>query len=276
VTGRVPAQVALLAGLGALVLRPPRCVVSVLARRREDILFHVPTRAPVVALTLDDGPHEEVTPRVLEVLRRDGARATFFLLGDRAAARPAVLRAIAGEGHELGNHLWTDAPATRLSTSELERELLRTHAVLAPHASPRLFRPGSGWIGREKVAAARRHGYSCVLGSLYPYDAQVPLSSLTVRDLVRRARPGAILALHEGTADRARIVRRLDGLLAGLARRGYAVVSVSELVARAASEEARGRAQPPPAGAALRSAPDGSRSSCRWRATPRSGRPVPK
>jgi peptidoglycan/xylan/chitin deacetylase (PgdA/CDA1 family) len=219
-----------------MVLRPPFCLIRLAARWRPDILFYVPTGQRLVALTLDDGPDDALTGDVLDVLGRHDARATFFVLGHRAQARGALIRRIVDEGHEVGNHGWTDTPAWRLSQPEFERQLLETQSVLRPTVAARLFRPGSGWIGRRKVAICERHGYRCVLGSLYPYDAHLPLGRLVADDLVRRTRPGAILLLHEGDPSRRSVVDALDALLAGLRRRGFEVLSVADLSARTRSQ----------------------------------------
>src|SRR5205085_10612428 len=109
-----------------------------------------------VALSLDDGPL--VTSPTLEVLAAHQARATFFLIGERATERD-VLR-VRGAGHEVGNHGWRDEPAVRLSDAAFEQQLLRTQEVLGP---ARLYRPGSGWIRPSQTAIAERHGYRCVL-----------------------------------------------------------------------------------------------------------------
>jgi peptidoglycan/xylan/chitin deacetylase (PgdA/CDA1 family) len=219
--------------IGGLVARPPDWAVRGIGRLLPGILFSRSTSTPLVALTLDDGPHRALTPRVLEVLERHGASATFFLLGSRAAAAPALVRRLQAEGHEVGNHLWEDRPSALLSPAEFERQLVRTHRSLAGGSAVRLFRPGSGWVTPGQLAIARRHGYRCVLGSIYPWDAHLGHGRLVTADVLRRARPGAIVILHEGRPDRSGVVDMLDTLLAGLADRGLRTVSVSTLLAAA-------------------------------------------
>jgi peptidoglycan/xylan/chitin deacetylase (PgdA/CDA1 family) len=216
------------AGLvAAVVLRPPAAVIRLIARARPDIVFEVTHPARRVALSFDDGPDRLVTPRLLDALRRHHARATFFFLGSRAEASPDVVQRAVSEGHEVGNHLWRDERAAGLSDAEFERSLVRTQRALGVPAAS--FRPGSGWIGPRKTAIARRHGYRCVLGSIYPYDAQVTLRPRVVADVARRARPGAIIVLHEGRPDRAGVVAAVDDLLRRLHARGYEAVAVREL-----------------------------------------------
>jgi peptidoglycan/xylan/chitin deacetylase (PgdA/CDA1 family) len=213
-----------------MVLSPPFPLVRLAAAVRRDVLFFVETNERVVALTLDDGPHPLVTPRVLDVLSRHGARATFFLLGSRAEGHPSVVRRIAAEGHELGNHTWEEECSACLPPLRFEQSLSRTHRVLTRFGAVCLFRPGSGWTTRRIVTVAERHGYRCVLGSVYPQDARVPFRRWIVKDVLRRARPGAIIILHEGTIERARVTGVLDEVLRALRHRGYRVTTVSDLL----------------------------------------------
>ena len=127
--------------------------------------FAVPSRSPRFVLTFDDGPDPTTTPALLEVLRRRGARATFFLIGARAAAHPELVARIAAEGHEIGNHTWRDEPTWRLSLGEFRDGLRATQRVLEAHGPVRWYQPGTGWPTRHHVAIAEQEGLRCVLGS---------------------------------------------------------------------------------------------------------------
>ncbi len=208
--------------------RPARA----LARRYPDVLFAVPTARPAVALTLDDGPDPEVTPRVLDVLAAARARATFFVLGEAALAHPALLDRAVAEGHELGNHGWRDRPAHRLPLPAFADDMRRTHAVLAAHAPVRFMRPGSGLIRRDQRAALPGLGYRCVLGSAYLWDAQLPQGPRLGAALARLAAPGAIVIVHEGPG-RTRAPAMVAALLERLAARGLAATTVADLLGSA-------------------------------------------
>jgi peptidoglycan/xylan/chitin deacetylase (PgdA/CDA1 family) len=210
-----------------------RLAVRLTAWLRGDITFFVAASDPVAALTLDDGPDPSLTPRVLDLLRAHGARATFFLIGSRAERHPELVRSIRDAGHEIGNHMWRDERASALSDADFERSVLLTERTLGELGPTRLLRPGSGFVGRRKVRLAERHGYRCVLGSVHPFDAQVR-SPRWMADVVRALlRPGVIVILHEGSPSRTHVLAALDDILSDARRRGCSIVPAGELLRRA-------------------------------------------
>lgn len=195
---------------------------------RGRVLLAVPTREPRFAATFDDGPDPATTPALLDVLRRHGARATFFLLGERAAAHPELVARVVAEGHEIGNHTWRDEPTWRLGLDVFRRNLRRTQGVLAAHGPVRWFRPGSGWPTRGHVRVAEDEGLRCVLGSAVAIAGSGAGTATTAAWLDPVVRRGTVLVLHEGP-HRAGVARTVDGLLARTARRGLSAVTLSEL-----------------------------------------------
>ncbi len=214
--------------LGTLILRPLR-VIRLLARRHPEVLYYTDTEEPLVALTIDDAPHPALTPAILDVLAEHRARATFFVLGERVSGNERILGRIAEEGHELGNHLMADVPSIRLSAEEFERELLQTHRLLSPFGPVRWFRPGSGWFSQRMIGQLERHGYRCALGSAYAYDCHIPSAWYASRHILLNTRPGSVIVLHDGSESRWRTVATLEYVLPELGRRGYRVVTLSEL-----------------------------------------------
>lgn len=229
--GVAPMAVLCALAVGTLTLRP-RPVIRWLAARHPDVLFYADTGEPLVALTVDDSPHPALTPAILDALAEHGARATFFVIGERVAGNERIVRRIVEEGHELGNHLMADAPSVRLPAEEFERQLLLTHDLLSPFGRVRWFRPGSGWYSRRMVEQLGRHGYSCALGSAYAYDCHIRWTRYVSSHILLNTRPGSVIILHDGSEGRERTVRALRRLLPELRRRGYRVVTLSELADR--------------------------------------------
>src|SRR5215207_9336535 len=128
-----------------------------LSRRFPDVLFEQANAGRLVALTFDDSPHATSTPRILDVLAAHDARATFFMIGEHIVGNEEVVRRLVNEGHELGNHMLSDAPSARLPAAEFERQLRQTHELLAPFGSVRWFRPGHTWFNHRMLAQIQRH-----------------------------------------------------------------------------------------------------------------------
>ncbi len=102
---------AALLGVGLLVFWvEPLSVLSAIERFTPNIIYRVRTHRPVVALSFDDGPHPTFTLEVLEILHRHDAKATFFLIGERALRHPEVVSQIKAAGHEVGNHYFRNGP----------------------------------------------------------------------------------------------------------------------------------------------------------------------
>lgn len=156
----------------------------------------VATVRNAMALTFDDGPDPEWTPRLLELLARYGAKATFFVLGQNAARYPDLIARIAAEGHEIGNHTWSHRPLPDLSRAEIAEELARTAAAIGPKAVP-LMRPPYGDFDRRANAVVRRLGYRPVLWSAASGDWEASGASAMAEQVLANARPGAIALFHD-------------------------------------------------------------------------------
>lgn len=224
--------------LAAAAILRPGLVVRWLSRQFPEVLFHRPTRERVVALTFDDSPHETLTPRLLDLLAAYDARATFFMIGNQIPGNEDVVRRMVGEGHELGNHMMADEPSHRLSLDEFERQLLQTHALLEPFGGARWFRPGHGWFNRAMLQRVHRHGYRCAMASTYAYEFLAVSGPCAARQILLNIRPGAVIVIHDGAADRVRTVEAMRLLLPALRNRGYRVVTLSELDALAEPRQA--------------------------------------
>ncbi len=117
-----------------------------------------------------------------------------------------------------------------LSPSAFESSLLVADSALRRFATPRWMRPGSGWYNERMISTIRKHNYRCALGSVYPFDPQIPVASYSVRVILRQVRPGSIIILHDGGYKGRNTVKVLARLLPELARRGYNVVTLSGLL----------------------------------------------
>ena len=216
--------------LGVFLFRP-HWIVATLARRSPQVVYFVETQERAVALTIDDGPDPVTTARILDLLRRHGAHATFFLIAGRVPGNEEVVARMVAEGHEIANHMMADRPSILLSPAEFERELMEAHRILSPFGPVRWFRPGSGWYNDAMLSVLREHGYRCALGSVYPFDPQIPSAWFATRYVLWNVHPGDVIVLHDRGGRGERTIAALTGILTELGRRGFRVVTLSELVA---------------------------------------------
>jgi peptidoglycan/xylan/chitin deacetylase (PgdA/CDA1 family) len=156
-----------------------------------------------VALTFDDGPHAEGTPAVLEELARHGASATFFLVGEQVARRPALAREIVDAGHEVAVHGYRHTLLLRRRVRELGDDLDRAIAAItdATGVVPSLYRPPYGIFSSGGLAHVRDRGWRPLLWSTWGRDWE---RRATAQSIARRAtsglRPGDVVLLHDSDA----------------------------------------------------------------------------
>jgi len=198
-------------------------------------IWRGPREHRAVSLTFDDGPDPEWTPRVLDVLAREGVRAAFFLIGRRARRAPEQARRIADSGHDLGNHTWSHPSLWRCGPAHTEREIADGHAAIADAAGapPRFFRPPWGKTNLAMFGVARELRTPCVFWTVQPESRRPVVPAEQERRGLARARAGAIYDLHDADgvpgAGR-RLVEYLPALIAGLRAQGYALVPLRELL----------------------------------------------
>lgn len=226
----------LLAGAACVLALQPLVAFRVLGWVFPRIVWRVETRAPLAALTFDDGPDPVWTPQVLAILARGRVHATFFLIGENARRHPDLVARIREAGHAIGNHTDTRRPTVLVPAVSFEADLLRAEATLdLAVARPKLFRPASGWIRPAQLDAAIRHGYTCALGSAYPYDPRRPPESYIRWLVAKNLAPGVIVILHDSGGDRSRTVTALPGILEAAREKGLRLVTLLELLAASAS-----------------------------------------
>ena len=208
----------------------PLFFLPVLERLTPKIVYRVRTELPLVALSFDDGPHPDFTPQVLDILQRYDARATFFLIGDRALRHPAAVASIRAGGHEVGNHYFGNVSTLFHSGGAFVRNLEQTEAALGLTAKPALFRPPGGIAWPRQIQLAEARGYTCALGCAYPHDPMHPpvwyIRWLVEKNLV----PGAIVILHDGISNPSRSIQALPHILEAGRRKGLRFVSISEVI----------------------------------------------
>ena len=205
-----------------------------------------------VAITFDDGPDPEWTPKILDVLKQNGAKATFFLIGAEVEKFPGIAKRIYNEGHEIGNHTFTHPDISTISKRYFEVELNLTERLFESKlgVKPVLMRPPYAIDEAPDTAdqvrpleIAQDLGYIAVGEKIDPNDWRdnPRRSAKEIADDVlanlppcapKNLRCGNIILLHDGGGDRSQTVIALGMILDGLKERGYQVVPVSELMGK--------------------------------------------
>ena len=195
------------------------------------------TDQPQVALTFDDGPDPEITPRVLDMLAEYDARATFFVIGRHLEKHRALGERIHREGHELGNHSWQHSYLLNFSSAaghgvEMDRCSQLIKSVTRSDREP-LYRPPVGLKSPAMARAAHKRNLDVAAWSIHSRDTFARDPRAVANGVVRRIRPGDIVLLHDGhdrdNQHRLLILEALPLLLQGLRERGLKSVTVSGL-----------------------------------------------
>ena len=189
-----------------------------------------------IALTFDDGPDPEVTPRIVEMLAAADVRATFFPVGDAAAAHPDVVLAAVASGHRLGNHTWSHPVGFWfLPPARLAREIDRAQRLLTDLGGrpPRWFRAPAGIRSPWLEPQLARRGLGLVSWMRRGYDTVATDPGRVTARLVGRLEAGDVLVLHDGSAARTTggrpvVLEVLPRVLDAMATRGLTSVALPD------------------------------------------------
>jgi peptidoglycan/xylan/chitin deacetylase (PgdA/CDA1 family) len=188
------------------------------------VITHFQTASKQVWLTIDDGPADD-TPAVLEILARNGAKATFFVKGTLAASRPDLVRTIINAGHTVANHSHTHPSGTFwcLPRRAIAREIQSCNDTLRSiaGAAPRWFRAPVGMKNPGVHPELAKRGMRLIGWSARGFDGVMSNTSRVIDRIAKDATPGGILVVHQGLPQSPAVI---DGLLATLKSRGYEFV----------------------------------------------------
>jgi len=192
-----------------------------------------------VALTFDDGPRPPYTGQILDVLKKEGVRATFFILGDNARRFPELVRRIEIEGHRIGNHgmdhgiLMFASGRDAVAQVEASDLAIRDAGVTDPAL---LFRAPHGWLSPAAYRAIGHRGYRVTGWSKGVWDTAQPGVEVIVSRTLEVLRPGRILLFHDGWAgpheeDRSQTAPALTRIIRETKARGLEFVTVEQMLA---------------------------------------------
>jgi len=196
-----------------------------------NLVWHGDYMSDSVYITFDDGPHPEYTPKILDILKKHDAKATFFLVGEWAKKYPEIVGRIHEEGHELGNHTYSHSDGMVVDELRIEKEIAGTDRLIrgASNSIPRYFRPPFGFFNFRFIRLAEKLGYKTVLWTFDVGDWGKISSDAMTKKVLDRARGGSIILLHDGGGNREELVEALPGMIVGLRAKGYKISPLSEI-----------------------------------------------
>jgi peptidoglycan-N-acetylglucosamine deacetylase len=185
----------------------------------------------VIALTFDDGPWPESTVQVLDILKKNNIKGTFFVIGQNLKNFPDLGKKIVADGHVIANHTWhhwyhffnQQAAAYEIDrTSDLIFQVTGVKTTL--------FRPPGGMLHNGLAAYARSKKYTVVMWSADSIDYKLPAVPRLVNNVIRDSKPGGIVLMHDGGGNRSRTVKALPQIIENFRKQGYSFVTVPELL----------------------------------------------
>lgn len=200
------------------------------------VLNRLPAGSNAVSITFDDGPNPVATPRILDVLRDEGVHATFFVLGSHAERWPELVRRMAVEGHQLGNHGYWHRKLHRRTPAYVRDDLVRG-TIAIEHASggvrPHLFRAPHGFRNPWVTPIAASLGQRTIGWSLGVWDSARPGATEIARRALDGLSAGSILLLHDGDGydpdgDRLQTAEALPTIIRGVRARGLTFSTLPE------------------------------------------------
>lgn len=193
------------------------------------LLRNVDPTKPMIALTYDDGP-SAVTAKILDSLEANGARATFYMVGNRMGNHQSTIQRMQALGCELGSHTWNHVYLTRLSAEGIHGNLNQLDSSLQTIAGVRsvTMRPPGGFINSSVQSALASYGQPAIMWSIDTLDWKTRNAQSTINTVLGNVKDGDIILMHDlygATADASAV------LIPELMNRGYQLVTISELAA---------------------------------------------
>jgi peptidoglycan/xylan/chitin deacetylase (PgdA/CDA1 family) len=191
----------------------------------------LPENQKVIALTFDDGPWPDTTIQVLNILKENNVKGTFFVVGQNVKNYPDLVRRVIADGHAIGNHTWhhwyhfMNPKAAAYEVDNTTDLIYQTTGV-----KTNLFRPPGGIMHNGVAAYARNRKYAIIMWSSDSLDYARPSVPRLVNNVFSTARPGGIVLLHDGGGNRSQTVQALPEIIHRFRQQGYSFVTIPELL----------------------------------------------
>ncbi|MBQ8399122.1 MAG: polysaccharide deacetylase family protein [Clostridia bacterium] len=185
-----------------------------------------------ISLTFDDGPHEEYTEEILDILKEYHVKATFFIIGENAQRHPQIVQRIKREGHCIGNHTYSHDHIARQSKETFLQDVRKNQQLLEHYtAECTLFRPPEGVCDEKVLSVSNDFDYDIILWTVDTGDWRAPAKEQIVQTVLDHVKSGDIILMHDYVAGKSHTPDALRVLLPQLLEQGYTFVTVKDLIA---------------------------------------------
>jgi peptidoglycan/xylan/chitin deacetylase (PgdA/CDA1 family) len=191
----------------------------------------LPPEKKVIALTFDDGPWPNSTAKVLDILKKNRIKSTFFVVGQNVKNYPDLTKQIVADGHIIANHTWHHW-YHQMNAQAAAYEVANTGDIIYQTTGVRtsLFRPPGGIMNNGVAAYAKNNKYAVIMWSADSMDYSRPAVPRLMNNIFREAKPGGIVLMHDGGGDRSNTVKALPEIISRFRKQGYEFVTVPELL----------------------------------------------
>lgn len=206
---------------------------------RKGTFYRANVSKKVIALTFDDGPSLEWTPKILDELKKAGIKATFFMVGKHIQEYPEVAKRLVNEGHDVGIHTFNHPVLVFSDITTLQKEITDTEEIIKTTTgkTTKLFRPPKAWLSKMEKERIRALGYKIVLWRLNSKDWVTFDDKYMARFIIKNVRPGDVILFHDSGGvfsleggNRRETVKVIAGLAEKLKQMGYSCITISELL----------------------------------------------
>jgi peptidoglycan/xylan/chitin deacetylase (PgdA/CDA1 family) len=191
----------------------------------------LPPEKKVIALTFDDGPWPSSTAKVLDILKKNNIKGTFFVVGQNVKNYPDLTKRVVTDGHIIANHTWhhwyhhMNAQTAAYEVANTTDIIYKTTGIKTS-----LFRPPGGNMRNGVAAYAKSNKYAVIMWSSDSMDYSRPGVPRLINNIFREAKPGGIVLMHDGGGDRSHTVTALPEIISKFRKQGYEFVTVPELL----------------------------------------------
>jgi len=195
----------------------------------------IATNKKVIALTFDDGPHPEITPKILDILKKNSVKATFFVVGQNATKYPKILSEAFEQGHQIANHSNRHSYSIIKSPRSVLKDINEANEFIYKIIKeyPRFYRPPYGFRTLWGARAISKAGYKIITWDNMTYDYWGLKANKLTLNILKRSKPGGVIVLHDGiegmSSGNSSVIDALPAIIKQLKINGYKFVKLNEL-----------------------------------------------